>query len=49
MSARTRRAVAGAEAGGFVTPQSLATVRVPVEIRRGGADTVNPYDVDTRP
>ncbi|MFB6840683.1 alpha/beta hydrolase family protein [Streptomyces sp. NPDC056361] len=35
--------------GGFVTASSLATVRVPVEIRWGGADTVNPYDVDIRP
>jgi predicted dienelactone hydrolase len=35
--------------GGFVTPESLATVQVPVEIRWGGADTVNPYEVDTRP
>ncbi|MDX2708519.1 alpha/beta hydrolase [Streptomyces sp. PA03-6a] len=35
--------------GGFVTPRSLAAVRVPVGIRWGGADTVNPYDVDTRP
>ncbi|WP_240796351.1 hypothetical protein [Streptomyces sp. RFCAC02] len=32
-----------------MTPESLATVRVPVGIRRGGADTVNPYDADTRP
>lgn len=36
-------------AGGFVTPESLATVRVPVGIRWGGADSVNPYEVDTRP
>ncbi|WP_199808249.1 alpha/beta hydrolase family protein [Streptomyces sp. NRRL S-1022] len=36
-------------AGGLVTPESLAAVRVPVGIRWGGADTVNPYDVDTRP
>ena len=35
--------------GALVTPESLATVRVPVGIRWGGADTVNPYDVDTRP
>ncbi|MFF2847494.1 alpha/beta hydrolase family protein [Streptomyces sp. NPDC058001] len=35
--------------GGLVTPESLATVGVPVGIRWGGADTVNPYDVDTRP
>ncbi|MET9448932.1 alpha/beta hydrolase family protein [Streptomyces cinerochromogenes] len=36
-------------AGGLVTPESLATVRVPVGIRWGGADTVNPYGVDIRP
>ncbi|MGW2491958.1 alpha/beta hydrolase family protein [Streptomyces sp. NPDC001606] len=36
-------------AGGLVTRESLATVRVPVAIRWGGADTVNPYDIDTRP
>ncbi|GHG22516.1 alpha/beta hydrolase family protein [Streptomyces hydrogenans] len=35
--------------GGLVTRASLATVRVPVGIRWGGADTVNPYEVDTRP
>ncbi|MFD8672690.1 alpha/beta hydrolase family protein [Streptomyces seoulensis] len=35
--------------GGLVTPQSLATVRVPVGIRWGGADTVNPYETDTKP
>lgn len=35
--------------GGLVTPRSLATVQVPVGIRWGGADTVNPYEVDTRP
>ncbi|MFI2299953.1 alpha/beta hydrolase family protein [Actinacidiphila glaucinigra] len=35
--------------GGFVTPGSLAAVRVPVGIRWGGADTVNPYGADTRP
>ncbi|MFI7015404.1 alpha/beta hydrolase family protein [Streptomyces sp. NPDC050164] len=35
--------------GSLVTPESLATVRVPVGIRWGGADTVNPYDVDTKP
>lgn len=35
--------------GGLVTRESLAAVRVPVGIRWGGADTVNPYDVDTRP
>ncbi|MEW2418026.1 alpha/beta fold hydrolase [Streptomyces sp. NPDC046866] len=36
-------------AGGFLTPTSLATVQVPVGIRWGGADTVNPYESDTRP
>ncbi|KRV50395.1 hypothetical protein AQ490_14965 [Wenjunlia vitaminophila] len=36
-------------AGGLVTPESLAAVKVPVGIRWGGADTVNPYEVDTRP
>ncbi|MFG3256715.1 alpha/beta hydrolase family protein [Streptomyces sp. NPDC048172] len=35
--------------GGLVTPESLASVQVPVEIRWGGADTVNPYETDTRP
>ncbi|WP_225826451.1 alpha/beta hydrolase family protein [Streptomyces naphthomycinicus] len=35
--------------GGLVTPESLATVRVPVDIRWGGADTVSPYEVDTLP
>ncbi|MFJ4584570.1 alpha/beta hydrolase family protein [Streptomyces echinatus] len=35
--------------GALVTPESLATVRVPVEIRWGGADTIAPYDLDTRP
>ncbi|MFD0071672.1 alpha/beta hydrolase family protein [Streptomyces sp. NPDC127166] len=35
--------------GGLVTRESLATVQVPVGIRWGGADTVNPYEVDTRP
>ncbi|MFF0000808.1 alpha/beta hydrolase family protein [Streptomyces avermitilis] len=35
--------------GGLVTPASLATVQVPVDIRWGGADMVNPYEVDTRP
>ncbi|WP_338693087.1 alpha/beta hydrolase [Streptomyces sp. Q6] len=35
--------------GALVTPESLAAVRVPVGIRWGGADTVNPYEVDTRP
>ncbi|MFF8943034.1 hypothetical protein ACF1A5_12340 [Streptomyces sp. NPDC014864] len=32
-----------------MTPESLAAVQVPVGIRWGGADTVNPYEVDTRP
>ncbi|MGW1587981.1 alpha/beta hydrolase family protein [Streptomyces sp. NPDC002386] len=36
-------------AGGLVTSESLAAVRLPVGIRWGGADTVNPYNVDTRP
>ncbi len=36
-------------AGALVTPESLAAVRVPVGLRWGGADTVNPYEVDTRP
>ncbi|MDX2849516.1 hypothetical protein [Actinacidiphila glaucinigra] len=35
--------------GGFVTPGILAAVRVPGGIRWGGADTVNPYEADTRP
>ncbi|MGW7046367.1 alpha/beta hydrolase family protein [Streptomyces avermitilis] len=35
--------------GALVTPESLATVQVPVGIRWGGADMVNPYEVDTRP
>jgi predicted dienelactone hydrolase len=35
--------------GALVEPESLADVRVPVEIRWGDADTVNPYEVDTRP
>ncbi|MEU9851767.1 alpha/beta hydrolase [Streptomyces sp. NPDC047974] len=35
--------------GGLVTRESLANVRVPVGIRWGGADTVSPYEVDTRP
>ncbi|MFJ3337967.1 alpha/beta hydrolase family protein [Streptomyces sp. NPDC086766] len=35
--------------GALVTPESLAAVQVPVDIRWGGADSVNPYDVDTRP
>jgi len=36
-------------AGALVTPESLRTVRVPVEIRWGGADTINPFDDDTKP
>nr|WP_269086340.1 alpha/beta fold hydrolase [Streptomyces luteocolor] len=36
-------------AGSLVTRESLAAVQVPVGIRWGGADTVNPYDVDTEP
>ncbi|MFD8015910.1 alpha/beta hydrolase family protein [Streptomyces sp. NPDC058955] len=35
--------------GALVTRDSLAGVRVPVGIRWGGADTINPYDVDVRP
>ncbi|MCG6499532.1 alpha/beta fold hydrolase [Kitasatospora sp. A2-31] len=35
--------------GGLVTPESLAAVRVPVGIRWAGADTINPFEVDTRP
>ena len=35
--------------GALVTPESLAAIRVPVGIRWGGADSVNPYDVDTKP
>lgn len=35
--------------GSLVTPESLATVRVPVELRWGGADTICPFDEDTRP
>jgi predicted dienelactone hydrolase len=36
-------------AGTFVTPESLRAVRVPVEIRWGGADTINPFGDDTKP
>ncbi|MFS0693823.1 alpha/beta hydrolase family protein [Streptomyces nitrosporeus] len=36
-------------AGGFVTPESLAAVRIPVDIRWGGADTVTPFETDTAP
>jgi predicted dienelactone hydrolase len=35
--------------GALVTRESLETVQVPVGIRWGGADTINPYEVDTRP
>ncbi|WP_263107181.1 alpha/beta hydrolase family protein [Kitasatospora sp. DSM 101779] len=35
--------------GPMVTAESLAAVRVPVEIRWGGADVVTPYEADTRP
>ncbi|MFE1878513.1 alpha/beta hydrolase family protein [Streptomyces diastatochromogenes] len=35
--------------GGLVTRESLATVQVPVGVRWGGADTINPYEADTRP
>ncbi|MDX3457766.1 hypothetical protein PV396_38440 [Streptomyces sp. ME02-8801-2C] len=35
--------------GGLVTPESLATVQVPVDIRWGGADTISLYEVDIKP
>ncbi|MFF1412079.1 alpha/beta hydrolase family protein [Streptomyces sp. NPDC058289] len=35
--------------GGLVTRESLEAVRLPVAIRWGGADTIAPYDIDTRP
>ncbi|MDT0442405.1 alpha/beta hydrolase family protein [Streptomyces johnsoniae] len=35
--------------GSLLAPQSLRAVRVPVEIRWGGADTITPFDDDTRP
>jgi predicted dienelactone hydrolase len=35
--------------GRFVTPDSLKAVEAPVDIRWGGADTINPYDADTAP
>ncbi|MFD9128532.1 alpha/beta hydrolase family protein [Kitasatospora sp. NPDC059571] len=35
--------------GAMVTAESLAAVQVPVEVHWGGADTVNPYEVDVRP
>ncbi|MER7765226.1 alpha/beta fold hydrolase [Streptomyces sp. NPDC097619] len=36
-------------AGVLVSPESLATVRVPVAVHWGGADTISPYATDTRP
>ncbi|WP_328719136.1 alpha/beta hydrolase [Streptomyces sp. NBC_00247] len=35
--------------GSLVTPQSLAAIRIPVEIHWGGADTITPYAEDTAP
>lgn len=35
--------------GGLVTRESLEAVRVPVAIRWAGADTIAPYETDTRP
>ena len=35
--------------GGIATPESLRSIHLPVEIRWGGADTIAPFDVDTRP
>jgi predicted dienelactone hydrolase len=35
--------------GRFLTAESLAAVRVPVAIRWGGSDSINPYEQDTRP
>lgn len=35
--------------GGLVTRESLEAVRVPVAIRWAGADTITPYEADTRP
>ncbi|MBA2951913.1 alpha/beta hydrolase family protein [Streptomyces himalayensis] len=35
--------------GASVTPESLTAVRVPVEIRWGGADTIVPFDDHTKP
>jgi predicted dienelactone hydrolase len=36
-------------AGPLLTPESLAGIDVPVAVRWGGADDLNPYDVDVRP
>ncbi|MET9932887.1 MULTISPECIES: hypothetical protein [unclassified Streptomyces] len=35
--------------GGLVTPESPAAVRVLVDIRRSGTDTIAPYEADARP
>lgn len=35
--------------GALVTRESLEAVRVPVAIRWAGADTITPYEIDTRP
>ncbi|MCM1972208.1 serine aminopeptidase domain-containing protein [Streptomyces sp. G1] len=35
--------------GSLVTRESLEAVRVPFAIRWGGADTITPYEADTRP
>ncbi|MFJ7272350.1 alpha/beta hydrolase family protein [Streptomyces sp. NPDC099050] len=35
--------------GALVTRESLESVRVPVAIRWAGADTITPYEIDTRP
>ncbi|MGW0857841.1 alpha/beta hydrolase family protein [Streptomyces sp. NPDC002690] len=35
--------------GSLVTPASLAAIRIPVEIRWAGADTITPYAEDTAP
>ncbi|MFE1442672.1 alpha/beta hydrolase family protein [Streptomyces sp. NPDC058739] len=35
--------------GGILTAESLRAVRVPVEVRWGGADTIAPYEPDTGP
>ncbi|WP_327302391.1 hypothetical protein OG730_01550 [Streptomyces sp. NBC_01298] len=35
--------------GAMVTRESLEAVRVPVAIRWAGADTITPYEIDTRP
>lgn len=35
--------------GSLLTPGSLAAIRIPVELRWGGADTITPYAEDTAP